>query len=176
MVTTNKGKRSDPTTQNSDYLDDDNTKSVVPDSVSEDAFDFESQNSPVFRVQLPHSFSTEYPADSSYTFTSQGLIEVHNLGTSSSQADFSKELMSDPDNITRSDVVAESDKNVEGEVTVGTKLFPVDNSDDTKTFPEEDSVIEVDKTALITGPDQSDTKEVSNSDNTKTVPEEDSAM
>ena len=32
------------------------------------------------------------------------------------------------------------------------------------------------KTAVISGPDQSDTKEVSNSDNTKTVPEEDSAM
>ena len=84
--------------------------------------------------------------------------------------------MSDPDNVTRSDYVAESDKYVEDEVTVGTKFFPVNNSDETKTVPAEDSVMEVDKTALITGPDQSDTKKQSKSDNTKTVPKEDSAM
>ena len=76
VLTTNKVKTSDPTTQNSDYSDDDNIKSlsVVPDAVSQDAFDFESPNSPGFEVQLPHSFSTEYLADSSYTFASQGLI------------------------------------------------------------------------------------------------------
>ena len=85
-------------------------------------------------------------------------------------------LQSDNFSGNKSDYVAESDKNVEGEVTVSTKLFPVNNSDDTKTFHEEDNVMEVDKTALITGPDQSDTKEVSNSDDTKTVPEEESAM
>ena len=55
-------------------------------------------------------------------------------------------------------------------------LFTVDNSDDTKMFPEDDSAMEVDKTAVISGPDEYDNKDVSNSDDTKTFPEEDSAM
>ena len=178
VETTNQGITSEPSNQNSDYSDEDNTKSlsVVPDSVSEDAVDYDSQNSPVFRVQMPHSFSTEYPADSSITFASQGLIEVENLGTSVLQDHYSEELISNPDNVTGSDYVEESVKNVQGEVTVVSKMFPVDNSDDTKTFPEDDSAMEVDKTAVISGPDEYDNKDVSNSDDTKTFPEEDSAM
>ena len=112
------------------------------------------------------SFSTEYPADSSITFASQGLIEVDNLGSSPSQGDYSEELISDPDNVTGSDYVGESVKNVQGEVTVGSKMFPVDKSDDTKTFPEDDSAMEVDKTTVISGPDESDNKDVSNNDDT----------
>ena len=178
VVTTNKGITSEPTTQNSNYSDEDDTKSlrVVPNSVSEDAVDYDSQNSPVFGVQMPHSFSTEYPANSSITFVSQGLIEVDNLGTSPLQGDFSEELISDPHNVTGSDYVEESVKNVQGEVTVGSKMFPVDNSDDTKTFPEDDSAMEVDKTTVISGPDESNNKDVRNSDYTKMFPEEDSAM
>ena len=57
-------------------------------------------------------------------------------------------------------------KNVQGEVTVGSKMFPVDKSDDTKTFPEDDSAMEVDKTTVISGPDESDNKDVSNNDYT----------
>ena len=178
VVTKNKGITAETTNQNSDYSDEDDTKSlsVVPDSVSEDAVDYDSQNSPVFRVQMHHSFSTEYPADSSITFASQGLIEVDNLGTSPSQGDCSEELISNPDNVTGSEYVEESVKNVQGEVTVVSKIFPIDNSDDTKTFPEDDSAMEVDKTAVISGPDEYDKKEVSNSDVTKTFSEEDSAM
>ena len=78
---------------------------------------------------MPHSFSTEYPADSSITFASQGLIEVDNLGTSPLQGDFSEELISDPDNVTGSDYVEESVKNVQGEVTISSKMFPVNNLD-----------------------------------------------
>ena len=178
VVTKKKGKTAETTNQNSDYSDEDDTKSlsVIPDSVSEDAVDYDSQNSPVFGVQMPHSFSTEYPADSSITFASQGLIEVDNLGTTPSQGDCSKEPISNPDNVTISEYVEESVTNVQGEVTVVSKMFPINNSDDTKMFPEDDSAMEVDKTTVISGPDEYDNKEVSNSDDTKTFPEDDRAM
>ena len=64
---------------NGDYLEDETkSMSVVPDSVMEDDSDdisLKSQNSPVFGVQAPNSFSTEYPGD------------------------WSEELISDPDNV-----------------------------------------------------------------------------
>ena len=64
---------------NGDYLEDETKSvSVVPDSVMEDDSDdisLKSQNSPVFGVQAPNSFSTEYPGD------------------------WSEELISDPDNV-----------------------------------------------------------------------------
>ena len=44
--------------------------------------------------------------------------------------------MSDLYNVTRSDYVKESVKNVQGEVTVN-------NGDETKTFPKDDSAMEV---------------------------------
>ena len=76
--------------------------SVVPDSVLADDLDdisVDSQNSPVFGIQAPHSFSREYPGDESVAFMSQHLVEVDKLGSSQSAAWCSEELISDPDNL-----------------------------------------------------------------------------
>ena len=131
--------------------------SVVPDSVSEDDLDdisVDSQNSPVFRVQAPHSFSTEYPGDESVAFTSQGLVEVDKLGSSQSAAECSEELISDPDNLLGRCDDMDVTKTFVDENTVGSTnlpkdagniLFLVDNSDSTKTFSEDDSLMDLDK-------------------------------
>ena len=88
---------------NGDYLEDETKSvSVVLGSLSEDDIDgisVDSQNLPVFGVQAPHSFSTEYPGDESVAFTSQGLVEVDKLGSSQSVGEWSEELISDPDNL-----------------------------------------------------------------------------
>ena len=88
---------------NGNYLEDETKSvSVVPDLVLEDDIDdisVDSRNSPVFGVQAPHSFSTEYPGDESVAFTAQGLVEVNKLGSSQSVGEWSEELISDPDNL-----------------------------------------------------------------------------
>ena len=131
---------------NGDYLEDETKSvSVVLDSVSEDDIDdisVDSPNSPVFGVQAPHSFSTEYPGDESVAFTAQGLVEVDKLGSSQSVGEWSKELISDPDNLLERCDNIDVTKTFDDENTVGSTnlpkdpgnvLFLVDNSDSTKT-------------------------------------------
>ena len=141
-----------------DYLEDETKSvSVVPDLVSEDDLEdisVDSQNSPVFGIQAPHSFSMEYPGDELVAFTSQGLVEVDKSGSSQSAAECSEDLISDPDNILGQCDDMDVTKTFEDENTVGSTnlpkdagdiLFPVDNSDSTKTFPEDESLVDLDK-------------------------------
>ena len=143
---------------NGDYLEDETKSvSVVLDSVSEDDIDdisVDSQNLPVFEVQAPYSFSTEYPGDESVAFTAQGLVEVDKLGSFQSVGEWSKELMSDPDNLLERCDDIDVTKTFDDENTVGSTnlpkdpgnvLFLVDNSDSTKTFPKDESLMDLDK-------------------------------
>ena len=91
---------------NGDYLEDETkSMSVVPDSVTEDDSDdisLKSQNSPVFGVQAPNSFSTEYPGD------------------------WSEELISDPDNVLERCDDMDVTKTLDDDKSVGSANLPKD--------------------------------------------------
>ena len=91
---------------NGDYLKDETKSvSVVPDSVTEDDSDdisLKSQNSPVFGVQAPNSFSTEYPGD------------------------WSEELISDPDNVLERCDDMDVTKTLDDDKSVGSANLPKD--------------------------------------------------
>ena len=88
---------------------------------------------PVFGVKAPSSFSTEYPEDNSQVFTAQGLVEVDQLG--SPYGDCSEELFSDADN--RDNFMVTQTYDAHGDASDSTV---------TKTFPEDTSNLDVDKT------------------------------
>ena len=85
------------TSEMSTGSDDTKSLSVIPDTEDEGSVVNlnDAPVSPVFGVQGPSSFSTEYPEDSSNAFSSQGLVEVDKLG--SSMGDCSEDLFSDAD-------------------------------------------------------------------------------
>ena len=88
---------------------------------------------PVFGVKAPSSFSTEYPEDNSQVFPAQGLVEVDQLG--SPYGDCSEELFSDADN--RDNFMVTQTYDAHGDASDSTV---------TKTFPEDTSNLDVDKT------------------------------
>ena len=88
---------------------------------------------PVFDVKAPSSFSTEYPEDNSQVFTAQGLVEADQL--CSPYGDCSKELFSDADN--RDNFLVTQTDDTQGDASDSTV---------TKTFPEDTSDLDVDKT------------------------------
>ena len=166
---------------------DEETKSlsVVPDSNAEscdggegedsNCEDFQSTQmvddgsvSPVFGVKAPSSFLTEYPEDNSQVFTAQGLVEVDQLG--SPYGDCSEELFSDADN--RDNFMVTQTDDAQGDASDSTV---------TKTFPEDTSDLDVDKTqtgavskmVMQTEEAQGD---ASNSTVTKTFPEDTSNL
>ena len=81
---------------------------------------------PVFSVKAPSSFSTEYPEDNSHVFISQGLVEVDQLGTS--HDDCSQELFSDADKHDNVMVIQTKDTQCDATDLTVTKTFPEDTS------------------------------------------------
>ena len=81
----------------------------------------------VFSVKAPSSFSTKYPEDNSQVFTAQSLVEVDQL--CSPYGDCSEELFSDADNLDNFMVTQTDDAQADASDSTLTKTFPEDTSD-----------------------------------------------
>ena len=151
---------------NGDSLEDETKSvSVVPDSVPEDDIDdisLKSQNSPVFGVQAPNRFSTEYPGDLSEELISDpdNLLErCDNMDVTETLDDDksvgSTNLPKDAGNVLERCDNMDVTKTLDNDKSVGSTnlpkdagnvLFHVDNNESTQTFPEDNSLMDLDKT------------------------------